>query len=418
MNYAAHLFPAVDFESDTGLSLAQEQRELDALQIAIQNDCRKIASLESAITLLEDTKGGLSPIQVQMIQIVARDCGVTMGHHRAGFAMEAYQGDRGRQLLTLTLEGFKETFRKIIEWVMDKLRKLKAWIVAFLDRRYLQLLQLEQALFDPNRHFSRPHGSQVEAFQRLFTLNGHFSPIDVMRNISKTVSGLAAPSYTDALHKYSATVADVVKKFLDDTGGNNWRRYVEDVNKIEMPLPEHFETMETARTESHYGSPPLLGGGRIRFIGVSTGNDSGARGARARSQALAHVRMEHEDEVANEGPRSTWHDTGGMLEIEKYARGGARYQEDMLFLRRLLSEAKGLVTRSKHFVSFLDRDQSTLKTLQGEKTEELNGEAHAIVSNLVHSLAAQSSLAIKLVQETADQAIYTGNIYTHLRGIR
>jgi hypothetical protein len=81
------------------------------------NDRHNLASLESAIALLENTEGNLSPVQLQSLHLVAQDCGATLGHHQAGLGMEAYTGDRARQMRTLTIENFKETATKLREKV-------------------------------------------------------------------------------------------------------------------------------------------------------------------------------------------------------------------------------------------------------------------------------------------------------------
>jgi hypothetical protein len=73
----------------------------------------RISTLESAISLLEETKGNLSPVQLESLTIVARDFGIQLGHKQAGLGLEAWNGDRSRQMHTLTLEAFKETLTKL-----------------------------------------------------------------------------------------------------------------------------------------------------------------------------------------------------------------------------------------------------------------------------------------------------------------
>ena len=73
----------------------------------------RISTLESAISLLEETKGNLSPVQLESLNIVASDFGIQLGHKQAGLGLEAWNGDRSRQMRTLTVEAFKETLTKL-----------------------------------------------------------------------------------------------------------------------------------------------------------------------------------------------------------------------------------------------------------------------------------------------------------------
>lgn len=401
--YASCTDDDVDF-----LSVTKEQRALEDLQESILDDCRKMASLESAIQLMQETQGKLSPLQVKMLSIVAVDCGVRMGHQQTGFTLESYNGDRARQMVTLTLEGFKETFRKIIAWVMDKLRKLKAWLLTFLDHRRMQLDHLEKVLFTHTANYHLGSSHSLETVDRAFTVDGAFKPTKVMANINLVVASLGSSKYVSALQKYSQDVSAVIKKFLEDTEGNNWRRYVEDVNKIDMPVPDGFHVDSSSRTEAIYASAPMLGGWNLRFVGVSQGNDLGARGATARAQALAHVHIQGDEKKAateNRGAELAW-----------YVQRGGQFEDDKKAYYTLLKNAKDLIAHSKHFVSFMDRDQSTLKELTKDSDSVLAGAAPIIVNNLVHSLAAQSTLAVRLTQHAVDQVIYTGNCFTHVEG--
>lgn len=73
----------------------------------------RISTLESAITLLEETKSNLSPVQLHSLHLVASDFGIQLGHTQAGLTLEAWSGDRYRQMQTLTLEAFRETLAKL-----------------------------------------------------------------------------------------------------------------------------------------------------------------------------------------------------------------------------------------------------------------------------------------------------------------
>lgn len=91
---------------------AERSVEMSPTKEAIDNS-RQIATLESAISLLEASTGNLSPVQLHSLNIVASDYGIALGHKQAGLTLEAWNGDRRRQMQSLTLEAFKETLAKV-----------------------------------------------------------------------------------------------------------------------------------------------------------------------------------------------------------------------------------------------------------------------------------------------------------------
>lgn len=80
----------------------------------------RISTLESAISLLEETKSNLSLVQLHSLNIVASDFGIQLGHKQAGLTLEAWNGDRRRQMQSLTLEAFKETRAKVTPEVIPE----------------------------------------------------------------------------------------------------------------------------------------------------------------------------------------------------------------------------------------------------------------------------------------------------------
>lgn len=96
--------PHVSQEAPTGLSSEPlEDRKMASA----------ITTLESAIALLEDTKDHLSPVQLHSLNTIAGDFGIQLGHRQAGLTLEAWGGDRARQMRALTLDAFKETLSNL-----------------------------------------------------------------------------------------------------------------------------------------------------------------------------------------------------------------------------------------------------------------------------------------------------------------
>lgn len=394
------------------LSIAAEARIIDELSQSIAKESEKLLALESVMLTLEHHSEPLTALQVQMLQLTAEKTGAVLAHTRMGLGLEAWQdGDRQEELRTLTLEGFKETFRKIVDWVLKLLKRIWAWFKTSMDQRRLHLNALDAKLGFRNHEFrfQRPEPEMEAKIAEILALNGSFKPTEVAKNINTTLEALRASSYQNEVVKYGRDVIEIVNKFMNDVEGNNWRRYVEDVCKLSMPIPATFETAGTARTHADYQSLPLLHGGRIMFRGVAEGNDHGARGARARAEALAHVHEEHA--AATEA-------IGGLTEVRNFALTDHVYKDARRIVLDCTKNASALITQSAHFLSSLERTESDLKKIHDEKMEHMTADASAIVGNLIRSLGSQSQLSLRLINTAIGQAIGLGNIFTHLEGFR
>jgi hypothetical protein len=77
-------------------------------QRSIQHAQHQLKTLNLAIEALEAHKGQFTPFELSMLDIVAKNTGATLGHVRAGLGVESYDGPRAPQMLSLTIESFKE----------------------------------------------------------------------------------------------------------------------------------------------------------------------------------------------------------------------------------------------------------------------------------------------------------------------
>jgi len=413
MNALSHVLPAVtdtmeDHQTETSL---EALREVHSIERQIAAEQVKVSALNSAIEMLETHKGPLLPFQLQMLDIVASTTGAQLGHQKAGIGLEAYSGPRASTMLTLTLEGFKETFRKVIEWIMKLFRKLKSWVKKVFNGRKMQLNQALSILDTPHRYsIRRPSEGGIEAIAGALSIGDRFKPTEIVKNTRKVAQGLSSEAYVTSIKHYSDEVIAIVNTFLKETSDQegNWRRHVDLVNKLDLPIPPTFEESFSQSTHAVYSSLPLIGGGTVSFIGVSKGNDQGAKGARARAQALAGVRIGNQAELK---AATEAHEERELL--EDYRRS-SYFKGDVSLVKELIRDATKMIDHGYHIENVMDESDRAATTFLKADVENLPTDVHAIVTNLIHSMGSIAQTASKVIDDVAKVAISLAHSYIQI----
>lgn len=270
----------------------QAEQQVETLNRAIAHECTRATTLEALIATMESAETTLTPFQVTMVQHAAHNAGVTLAHASLGFGMEAYQGPRGHQLLTISTEGFKDALKKILAKILALYHRLKAWITKLLDRRSAEAEWIVGELKKPQ---GKAKLSESKALQlaEILSINGKLDIKGVVANTDVVVGGATSTAYTGAVSKYGEQVSSVLMGMLKDP--QSWRTAAKNISSLSLPVPQvGFEQFKSVGQVAEYRSLALAESASIRITttpsaagGGSEGGNDGVRGAEARAAALS-----------------------------------------------------------------------------------------------------------------------------------
>lgn len=255
---------AVANDLDENLSALHE------IKIVLDDSTQTAAVLESAISSLISNESLLTPYQVQMLSITASKVGVTMPHQSLGMGLEAYQGPRGRSLLTIATESFKSRLQEILQLIKAQYLRLKAFIahvVTHLWTRFADLMlrhrRKDKALGKETDSVATTLSPREEALylhiaQELW-VDGKIDPELLMQRLKKLLLGL--PAYTATLDHDVVATGKIVTDFTPN-GQYNTANFIKRLwklngkNEIPAPIPMGFERVD----ELTHATKPLRRG--------------------------------------------------------------------------------------------------------------------------------------------------------------
>lgn len=399
------------------IELADQLREVDAIEREIDREQEKVATLENLIATLESHDRPLTPFQVQMLGIASAKVGVPLPHQQLGYGMEAYTGLRFRAMRNIALEGFKDAVKKVIDYIVELFGKLKAWLKKVFHVRHARIRQMRDLLSVAKWTGGRVFGSKqmdIEMLQSLvlcYTVNGTFQPNKVLANLEETLKDLSQGQFQTAIQAYPGQAGAVIDEFLKDHAGDdaNWRRHVEKVNALSVPAPHGFTAGAVNLSVQEFESLPLLAGVKLGFTAVSQGNDHGAKGAKSHAEALAKVGRVRLVDVQHQVPKAMQ-----MLQtLKQLGNAGARgLTKDVL---SILDHADMLL---QYGDKMAEHGEQEMKRIQAEmhsgRAHEMHEDANGIVTNLSRSAGAVGKMAADLAKEGSEMAIKVGATFVNL----
>jgi hypothetical protein len=393
------------------IELADNLAMVTSLSKEIQNEQAKVASAEAVILTLESHKGTLSPFDVQMLNLTAARIGVRLGHQSMGYGVEAYQGPRGRALLSISTENFREFMAKAIERIMELFERLKRFLRAYFIGNTATAEGLIARL---KNHATTAKMVDADTYYQIghtvsaLCLTGRFNPKQIIVNTQRVLTSLTDAQYLSKVTGYGDEALRVIEPLAKD--GANWRRHVEGVNKLDVPRPETFTVEETSAKFEKYRSLPMVRGVSIMYSAVPQGNNHGARGARERSVALSETGsvVQYQD--------GGNHDLDGIKALRTYGQKGIA--NDIPAVIEVLEASIAASRAAKTLLTSADHDALKIRNSLRVAGADADDAASSICVHLASSVVSVTNLASTLLSRAAAQAVALGRIYTHLIGIK
>lgn len=256
-----------------------KQRELSHLTHTLQD----VMALHNQ---LESHEGPLSGLETQLLMGLESRYGIEPASKKLGMGLEAYQGSRYRMVSSVSLEGFQDFWRAIVEkivkvynWILDWIKKL----FRMHEKANETLLEFYKRYQPGVKHiaYTEDVNSNAVRAATMFMIDGKFDASTIFARYLAVVQGLSFPPYHNASIGFTDTALrtlSAAKKALDKNDPKlPWQNELSRLVHSPIPVPGGVQGLSSGTAVfrvvpfaqipgmSIYASEALAGGHQLIF---------------------------------------------------------------------------------------------------------------------------------------------------------